>query len=114
MDILKNFLIRLLLIALPLIGFYFYSEMAFEANRQKEHPTDVGLGIALLLFFILVLISIGLTVDLIVRIKRKQYKTALTDIPFLMLFSIPILYINCQMGSYCEDCFCSWFFEAFK
>ncbi len=114
MKTLKAFLIRLLIIGLPLLGLYFYAQMAFEANSKKEHPTDAGLGIAILLFNLLLIIVIGLIVDLIKRLKRKQYNIALTNVPFLLLFSIPILYIHCQMSSYCEDCFCSWFIDFIK
>lgn len=114
MIILKNFLIRLVIIAIPLLGWYFWSEYAFEVNRNKEHPTDVGLGMALVICFLLIVMCVGLLIDFIVRIKNKQYQIAITNIPFLLLFSIPILYINCQFGSYCEDCFCSWFIEFVK
>ena len=114
MNVLKNFIIRILVVGIPLIGLYYYSQIVFEANRRREHPTDAGLGIALLLFALLLLLSIGLIVDLVIRIKKKEYKIALTNIPFLIIFLIPILYINCQMGDYCEDCFCSWLIEKIK
>lgn len=114
MQFLKHFLIRLLIVAVPLTALYFYAQMAFKANRQKEHPTDVGLGIALLLCAVLMVLGIALLTDLIVRIAKKQYTVALSNIPFLLLFLIPILYIACNMSSYCEDCFCNWVIETYK
>ena len=114
MKILQKFLVRILIAGVPLIGLYFYSKIAFEANTKREHPTDVGLGIGFLLFAILVLMSFGFIVDFIIRIKNKQYETSLINIPFLIIFSFPILYIKCQMSSYCKDCFCSWIIEIIK
>lgn len=110
---LKHFLIRLLIISIPLGILYGYSQMAFEANRQKEHTTDVGLGVAIILFFLLCFMAIGLIADFIIRLRTKQKTIALSNLPFLALFSIPILYIHCQMGDYCENCFCSWFINLF-
>jgi len=109
--ILIHFFARLLIISVPLLALYLFAEMSFKANREKEHPTDVGLGIAIVLFMLLCFLCFGLLIDSIYRIRRKEYGIALTNLPFLLLFSLPILYINCKMGSYCEDCFCSWFTE---
>lgn len=114
MEIFKSFLKRLLITGLPLLGLYFFAQISFESNSRREHPTDAGLGIAILLFIILFLMTVGLLKDLVVRIKRKQYKVAATNIPFLLLFLFPILYIKCQMSDYCEDCFCSWLIDIVK
>ncbi|MFY7988060.1 MAG: hypothetical protein ACOVNP_04200 [Flavobacterium sp.] len=114
MEIFKIFLKRLLITGLPLLGLYLFAQIAFENNSKSEHPKDVGLGIALLLFVILFILSVGLIIDFVIRIKRKQYKIAVTNVPFLLLFLFPILYIKCQMSGYCEDCFCSWLIETVK
>ncbi|KAA0127399.1 hypothetical protein FY557_13570 [Chryseobacterium sp. SN22] len=99
MKFIKNFLIRLLIIGTPLLVLYGYSQAVFEANRKKEHPTDAGLGIAYLLFIILALMITGLITDLIIRIRNKQYAAAASDLPFIILFLIPVLYILYQMKS---------------
>lgn len=104
-----HFFARLLIVSVPLVALYFFAEMAFETNRQKEHPTDVGLGIAIVLGMMLCVMFMALLIDSIYRIRRKEFGIAMTNLPFLLVFSLPILYINCKMGSYCEDCFCSWF-----
>jgi hypothetical protein len=114
MEMLKNFLKRLLITGLPLLGLYLFAQISFKANRRSEHPVDAGLGIALLLFVILFILSVGLIIDFVIRIKSKQYKIAVTNVPFLLLFLFPIFYIKCQMGGYCEDCFCSWLIETVK
>lgn len=106
MKITKHIIIRILAVAIPLLLLYFYSEMAFEANRQREHRTDVGLGIAFLLVFILIILMVGFITDSIVRIYKKQYSIALINIPFLLLFLIPVLYISCQFSSEAFYCQC--------
>lgn len=111
MTIFKLFLKRFLIVAIPLLLLYGYAQLAFETNRKSEHPTDVGLGIALLLGFIFLLFFIGFAIDTIIRIKKKQYRTMLINAVFLLIFLLPILYIKCQMTTYCEECFCRWIIE---
>ena len=94
MEIFKSFLKRLLIVAIPLLGLYYFSELAFEANRQKEHPTDVGLGIAIFLFFILFFLFLGFIIDTIIRIVKKDHKTILINVIFLLPFLILILYLG--------------------
>ena len=94
MEIFKSFLKRLLIVAIPLLGLYYFSELAFESNRQKEHPTDVGLGIAIFLFFILFLLFLGFFIDTIIRIVKKDHKTILINVIFLLPFLILILYFG--------------------
>lgn len=106
MKITKHIIIRILAVAIPLLLLYFYSEMAFEANRQREHRTDVGLGIAFLLVFVLIILMIGFITDSIIRIYKKQYSIALINVPFLLLFLIPVLYISCQFSSEAFYCQC--------
>ena len=114
MKLLKSFCIRFLIISIPLAGLYFFAQTAFENNRKSEHPTDVGLGVAILFAFILIILFGGFFIDLIVKITKKQYDVAFLNTLFLLLFSLPILYISCRMSSYCESCFCSWIIDVFK
>ncbi|REC44498.1 hypothetical protein [Chryseobacterium sp. 5_R23647] len=106
MKITKHIIIRILAVAIPLLLLYFYSEMAFEANRQREHRTDVGLGIAFLLVFVLIILMVGFITDSIIRIYKKEYSIALINVPFLLLFLIPVLYISCQFSSEAFYCQC--------
>lgn len=106
MNQIKPFIIRLLFVAIPLLLLYFYAQIEFKANMQKEHPTDVGFGIAILLVFILIILFIGFLVDFIKNLRRKQYKIARFDFFLLLLFTIPVLYIGCLMKS--RECFCGW------
>ncbi|MBO6200927.1 MAG: hypothetical protein J6N74_04830 [Chryseobacterium sp.] len=106
----KAFLLRLLIVAIPLLVLYFYAEIAFEANRKKEHPTDAGLGIVVLLAFILIILFGGFLIDLLVRLSRKEYKIALINVPFLIPFVIFIIYIACLMAS--RECFCGWLIDT--
>ena len=95
---LKCFLKRLSIVSVPLLGLYYYSEIAFEAHRQKEHPTDVGLGIAIFLFFILFFLFLGFIMDTILRIIKKEHKTVLINVIFLLPFLFLILYIATLFG----------------
>lgn len=106
MKIAKHIIIRILAVAIPLLLLYFYSEIAIEENRKREHRTDVGLGIAVMFVFVLIILIVGFITDFIVRIFRKQYSIAWIDIPFLILFLIPILYITCQFSSEAFYCKC--------
>ncbi len=93
MNVHKSFLKRLLIVSIPLLSLYYFSEMVFKANREREHPTDAGLGIAILLFFILLIFFVGFTVDTIIRFRQKQYQIAMVNAIFLSPFLFFILYI---------------------
>ncbi len=105
--IIVQVLSRILLVATSLFLLYLYAERAFAHNRMKEHPTDAGLGIALLLCFILLILFVAFFIDTVYRAYKKEYFMIAVNIIFISVFSLPILYINCQMGDYCENCFCS-------
>lgn len=106
MKITKHILIRILAVVIPLLLLYFYSEMAIEENRKREHRTDVGLGIAILFVFVMIFLIGGFIVDFIVRISKKQYSIAVIDVPFLILFLIQVLYISCQFSGKAFYCKC--------
>ena len=110
MKTLKHFLVRFLIIVVPLAGLYFYAQMAFEANSQREHPTDAGLGIAYLLLFFLFILFVGFLFDFIIKFRTKQFKIVWIDLSFLLIFTISIIYLVCLMTS--RDCFCSWIIET--
>ena len=93
MSLLKNFCIRLFIVVIPLLGLYFLAEMSFEANRKKEHPTDVGLGIAIILFFVLFTLFVGFVIDTIYRIIKKEHKIVMVNVIFLLPFLFFILYL---------------------
>lgn len=112
-NIVKKVLLRLLIVAVPLIVWYFIFQSGIEANNLKEHKTDVGLGFAILLFFILLIFAIGFSIDFIKSIYKKQFETVIIDAPFLLFFLIPVLYIHCQMGGCCEG-FCNWYINLFN
>lgn len=110
MKLLKAFLVRLFCATIPLLAIYAYAEMAFRANRKSEHPTDVGLGIAMLLTLVATALFIGFLVDLVKKLRLKDYKTALIDVAFLIPFVLVITYIVCQMTS--RECLCGWLIKA--
>ncbi|TDQ06238.1 hypothetical protein [Pedobacter metabolipauper] len=110
MKLLKPFLKRFFLVAVPILAVYLFAQMAAKENRRSEHPTDVGLGIAFLLVFIFIVMFVAFIADLIIRIRGKQVSLAWMDAGFLLLFSIPITYIGCLIAS--RDCFCKWVIDT--
>ncbi len=107
-------MVRLLILSSVLALYYVYAQYAFDEAAKKEHRTDTGLGLAIMFFILLTLLSISLLVDFVIRLAKKQYYIALTDLPFMLLFLVPMLYINCQMSQYCEDCLCQWLIDMVK
>ena len=82
MTVIKKILLRLILVVFPLTILYFSFQMASEENSHKDHPTDVGLGYAILLFLVFSILFIGFIIDFIKNIKKRDYNTAIIDIPF--------------------------------
>lgn len=102
--LLKSFLKRLLLIVIPLFALYFYAQMAFEANNQREHHTDAGLGIAFMATGLLLILLAFFLVDFIKKIRAKNYNIVKIDAFFLLILCMPIAYLICQITS--RNCFC--------
>lgn len=75
---------RLLIIVIPLLALYVFTQKTFGSNRQSAHPVDAGMGIAILLMALLVLCFIGFTIDLIKRIVNKDRAGAIIDAVFLV------------------------------
>ncbi|WP_300673340.1 hypothetical protein [Soonwooa sp.] len=103
--LLKSFLKRLLLIVIPLVALYFYAQMAFKHNMEREHPTDVGLGIAFLATGLLLVLLLIFLFDIFKKLKVKNYNIVKIDAFFLLFLSAPIAYLICQITS--RDCFCT-------
>ena len=89
----RQIIIRILVVAIPLLLLYFYSEMAIEENRKREHRTDVGLGIAILFGFTMFVLLVGFFIDFVSRIVKKQYQMVFIDSIFLIILLIPGGYI---------------------
>jgi len=106
----KKLLIRIIIVGIPLLLLYIGFLIATESNNQKQYRTDVGLGFGILLFVILLTLATGFLIDFINNLYRKDYKVAMLDIPFLIIFLMPILYLHCQMGGFC-DSFCEWYIQ---
>ena len=105
MNLLKSFLTRLFIVAVPILGLYFYSEIVFEANRQKEHPTDAGMGIAILLFLLLLCLFLGFVINTIIKFRKKEYPIVMVNAIFLSPFLFLILYLQCLFvggDGFCE------------
>ena len=105
MNLLKSFLTRLFIVAVPILGLYFYSEIVFEANRQKEHPTDAGMGIAILLILLLSCLFVGFVINTIIKFRKKEYPIVMVNAIFLSPFLFLLLYLQCLFvggDGFCE------------
>ncbi|MFV0539822.1 MAG: hypothetical protein ACK5MZ_01110 [Aestuariibaculum sp.] len=75
----RHFLARLLIFAILCLVVYLFAQNAIETNSRKVHRGDVGLGIAILIFNVLLVMGITLLIDIIYRIRKKQYAVLLTN-----------------------------------
>lgn len=94
----KHIAIQLLIILLPLGGLYLFAQHTFEENSKRQHRTDAGLGIAILLFFILAILFIYFVANTIVKYRKKEYKLLAINCVFLLIFALSILNIHCLIG----------------
>ncbi|WP_075343365.1 hypothetical protein [Tenacibaculum agarivorans] len=97
---------KLLVIVIPLLCLYVYAQLVFAENHKKEHPTDVGLGIAIVLFFILSILVVIFLADVLKHFKQREFVLLAIDVFFLILLCIPVLNIDCLMGGdffFCEE-----------
>lgn len=104
--IIKHITIQLLIIIIPLGGLYLFAQHIFAENRNREHPTDAGLGIAILLFFILIVLFIYFIVNTFIKYRKREYKLLTINCVFILIFTLPILNIHCLMGGklfFCDD-----------
>ena len=99
--------LRLALFVAPFVLLYLYAEHAFEHARTQEHHGDTGLGIAILLFFVAIVMLFGFFIDLLIHAYYRRAAIALVDIALLTLLLSPIGWFSCHWyggdGAFCRS-----------
>lgn len=88
--------LRLLLFIAPLYLLHLFALNAFEQARRQEHHGDTGLGIAIVLGFVSLMLLLGFFIDFIVQVKRKWPAGYLTDAVILLILLMPFGWFACN------------------
>jgi hypothetical protein len=70
--------------------------MAFEYARTQEHRGDTGLGIAILLGFLTLIMLGAFFIDFIIQIRKRQTLNYLTDALILLMILMPFGWFACN------------------
>ena len=88
--------IRLVAFMTPLFLLHLYSRSAFEYARTQERHGDAGLGIAILLGFITLVMLGAFLVDFIIQIRRRKPLGYLTSAFIVVLLLMPFGWFACN------------------
>lgn len=88
--------IRLLAFIAPLVLLHLYAQNAFEHARTQERHGDAGLGIAILLGFITLILLGAFLIDLIIQIRKRRPLTSLTDAFIVLMLLMPLGWFACN------------------
>ena len=88
--------IRLLAFIAPLFFLHLYSRIAFEYASTQEHHGDTGLGIAILLGFLTLIMLGAFSIDLIIQIRKRRTLNYLTDALILLILLMPFGWFACN------------------
>ena len=88
--------IRLLAFIAPLFFLHLYSRIAFEYASTQEHHGDTGLGIAILLGFLTLIMLGAFSIDLIIQIRKRRTLNYLTDALILLMLLMPFGWFACN------------------
>lgn len=89
-------IIRLVAFMTPLFLLHLYSRSAFEYARTQERHGDAGLGIAILLGFITLVMLGAFFVDFIIQIRRRKPLSYLTSAFIVLLLLMPFGWFACN------------------
>ncbi|KRB03211.1 hypothetical protein [Lysobacter sp. Root690] len=98
--------IRLFLFIAPLYALHLFALNAFEQARRQEHHGDTGLGIAIVLGLVSLMMLLGFFIDFIVQIKRKWPAGYLTDAIILLALLMPFGWFACNWYGLGENVAC--------
>ena len=88
--------IRFLTFIAPLFLLYLYSQSAVEHARTQERHGDTGLGIAILLGFMTLIMLGAFLVGLIIQIRKRRPHTALADAFIVLMLLMPFGWFACN------------------
>lgn len=107
-------LIRLAVFLLPLLALLLYARLAVAHAAGQTHRGDTGLGIALLLGAMALLMLLGFSIDLVLQQVRGRRWNALTDALIIVLLLMPFGWVGCNWFGAQESTICRPPMEAFS
>jgi hypothetical protein len=88
--------IRLIVFIAPLFLLHLFAQHAFEYASRQEHHGDTGLGIAILLGFVSLILLMGFLVDIVIQIRKKRMLNYLADAFILAMLAMPFGWFACN------------------
>lgn len=98
--------IRIAAFVTPLLALLLYSRMAVAYASTLEHRGDTGLGIALLLGAVALLMLVGFFVDAVLQLVRRRHWNWITDALILALLLMPFGWVACNWFGVHESLAC--------
>jgi hypothetical protein len=80
----------------PLFLLHLYARSAFEYARTQERHGDTGLGIAILLGFMTLVMLGAFLVDFIIQIRKRRPLSYLTSAFIVLLLLMPFGWFACN------------------
>ncbi len=109
-----SILIRLAAFALPLLALLLYARLATAHAAGQTHRGDTGLGIALLLGAVALLMLLGFSLDMLLQLVRGRHWNALTDALVIALLLMPFGWVGCNWFGLQQSTVCRLPIEAFS
>ncbi|WP_313272500.1 hypothetical protein [Stenotrophomonas sp.] len=107
-------LIRLAAFLLPLLALLLYTRLVAAHAAGQTHRGDTGLGIALLLGVVALLMLLGFSIDLLLQLVRARHRNALTDAFVIALLLMPFGWVGCNWFGVQQSTVCRLPIEAFS
>lgn len=98
--------VRLLAFVAPLFLLHLYSRSAFEHASTRPHHGDTGLGIAVLLGFLTLLMLGAFLIDVIIQIRKRRTLNYLADACILLMLLTPFGWFACNWFGFHDSSVC--------
>lgn len=98
--------IRIAAFITPLLALLLYARMAVAYASTQQHRGDTGLGIALLLGAVALLMLVGFLVDVVLQLVRRRHWNWITDALILGLLLMPFGWVACNWFGVHESLAC--------
>lgn len=99
-------LLRLLLFIAPLLALLGYARVAAAHAAGQQHRGDTGLGLALLLGMVALVMLAGFFVDALWQMKRRRHWNWIIDLLILALLLMPFGWVGCNWFGVHESLAC--------
>ena len=98
--------IRIVAFVTPLLALLLYARIAAAHASSQQHRGDTGLGIALLLGAVALLMLVGFFVDAVLQLVRGRHWNWITDALILGLLLMPFGWVACNWFGVHESLAC--------